>query len=267
MTANPATARSSNDDAVALWHEYRRSGDARIRDRLVLTYAPLVKQIAHKKVRELPAHVQIEDLIACGLEALIRALDRFDPSKGGLQQFLWTRIAGAMIDELRRHDWAPRSVRRWERDIRKARREFTTIHGHEPSEDQLAASLGITPDQLTAHKHNIISSDITSLNSLVMGDQSTPTERIDTLIADTPETDPAAASLATDTKARFRSAFSRLPRREQEIAVLLYAKDLNQREVGDILGISESRVCQIHKQLKTQLKSQLIDTETLAQAA
>src|SRR3954454_19245380 len=113
-----AQRRVSNDDALSLWREYDRTGDQQVRNRLVMTYAPLVKYIVFKKVRELPARCEVEDFISCGLEALIASLDRYDPSKGAtLEQFVWTRIHGAVLDELRRQDWAPRSLRRWERDI------------------------------------------------------------------------------------------------------------------------------------------------------
>ncbi|MGZ4203473.1 MAG: sigma-70 family RNA polymerase sigma factor, partial [Thermoleophilaceae bacterium] len=102
--------RISADDALALWLEYRRSGDQRLRDRLIMTYAPLVKYIVYKKIRELPARCEVEDFISCGLEALINSIDRYDPEKGAtLEQFAWTRIHGAVLDELRRQDWAPRS--------------------------------------------------------------------------------------------------------------------------------------------------------------
>ena len=119
--------RVSAEDALALWREYKATGDLQVRNRLVMTYAPLVKYIVFKKVRELPARCEVEDFISCGLEALIASIDRYDPEKGAtLEQFAWTRIHGAVLDELRRQDWAPRSLRRWERDIAKARDQFTT---------------------------------------------------------------------------------------------------------------------------------------------
>ena len=110
-----------------------------------MTYAPLVKYIVFKKVRELPARCEVEDFISCGLEALIASIDRYDPEKGAtLEQFAWTRIHGAVLDELRRQDWAPRSLRRWERDIAKARDQFTTLHGRRPTREELADALSIT---------------------------------------------------------------------------------------------------------------------------
>jgi RNA polymerase sigma factor FliA len=105
--------RVSAEDALALWREYKATGDLQVRNRLVMTYAPLVKYIVFKKVRELPARCEVEDFISCGLEALIASIDRYDPEKGAtLEQFAWTRIHGAVLDELRRQDWAPRSLRR-----------------------------------------------------------------------------------------------------------------------------------------------------------
>src|SRR5438034_11589772 len=147
----PSTSRRrvSADEALALWSEYKRTGDMQARNRLVMTYAPLVKYIVFKKVRELPARCEVEDFISCGLEALIASIDRFDPSKGAtLEQFAWTRIHGAVLDELRRQDWAPRSVRRWERDMEKAADEFTALHRRRPTTDELAESMGTTVSEL-----------------------------------------------------------------------------------------------------------------------
>ena len=138
--------RVSAEEALALWSEYKRTGDMQVRNRLVMTFAPLVKYIVYKKVREMPARCEVEDFISCGLEALIASIDRYDPAKGAtLEQFAWTRIHGAVLDELRRQDWAPRSLRRWERDISRARDEFTALHGRRPSTrraGRLAGHLG-----------------------------------------------------------------------------------------------------------------------------
>ena len=128
VTTLPPQKRLSSEDTLALWAEYKRSGDRAVRDRLVLTFAPLVKYIAFKKVREMPARCDVDDFISCGLEALIHSIERFDPAKGAtLEQYAWTRIHGAILDELRRQDWAPRSVRRWERDMERASEQFVTL--------------------------------------------------------------------------------------------------------------------------------------------
>ena len=260
-------SRVSADEARALWTEYKRSGDAQVRNRLVMTFAPLVKHIVFKKVRELPARCEVEDFISCGLEALIASIDRYDPAKGAtLEQFAWTRIHGAVLDELRRQDWAPRSLRRWERDISRAREQFTAIYGRRPSRGELADALAISVDDLHRRQDHIAACDVTSLNSLVISDDQTTVERIDTLAADDERLDPEHASSIEEGRAKFRHAFELLPRREREIAVLLYVKNLTLREIGDILGISESRVCQIHSQLKRSLKQQLSEDALLFSA-
>ncbi len=257
-TATPSRKRISPQDALELWREYKATGDVQARNRLVMTYAPLVKYIVFKKVRELPARCEVEDFISCGLEALIASIDRYDPAKGAtLEQFAWTRIHGAVLDELRRLDWAPRSLRRWERDIHKAREQFTSLHGRRPSREELADMLAVTPEDLRRREDDIAVSDVTSLNTLVISDDETNVERIDTLAATDERLDPEQAAMGQSAKDKFRRAFETLPRREREVAVLLYVKNLTLREIGEILGVSESRVCQIHSQLKRTLRRQL----------
>src|SRR6476646_731079 len=255
----PTTGRRrvSADQALALWSEYKRTGDVQVRNRLVMTFAPLVKYIVFKKVRELPARCEVEDFISCGLEALIASIDRYDPAKGAtLEQFAWTRIHGAVLDELRRQDWAPRSLRRWERDINRARDQFPSNNGRRPTHEELAASLSISVDDLRTKQDEISVSDVTSLNTLVVADDETTVERIDT----------ENATAIREAKDKFRSAFDALPQREREVAVMLYVKNMTLREIGDVLGVSESRVCQIHSQLKRTLKRQLSDHAVLFSA-
>ena len=258
QTETPRRRWIASEDAQQLWKDYNRTQDTSLRDRLIMTYAPLVKYIAYRKVRELPASCQVEDFISCGLEALITAIDRYDPDKGAtLEQFAWTRIHGAILDELRRQDWAPRSLRRWERDIARARESFIAIHNRRPTREELADSLSTTPEELATREHEISASEVTSLNTLVISDEETTVERIDTLVSGDNRLDPERASAATEAKEKFRVAFAKLPEREREVAVLLYVNNLTLREIGDVLGVSESRVCQIHGHLKRKLKDQL----------
>jgi RNA polymerase sigma factor for flagellar operon FliA len=260
-----ASRRATSDETLALWQQYRRTHDRALRDRLVLTFAPLVKYIVYKKVREMPAHCEAEDLISCGLEALIHSIERYDPAKGAtLAQYVWTRIHGAVLDELRRQDWAPRSVRRWERDIQRISESFTTLHGRRPTTAELADALGVEPSELRRRRGEIIRSDMTSLNTLVAGDDQTTIERIDTVACTDERLDPVHASTTAAAKDKFRAAFSALPQREREIAVMLYVKNLTLAEIGEVLGVSESRVCQIHGEMKKKLRKALeADAEIL----
>jgi RNA polymerase sigma factor for flagellar operon FliA len=224
----------------------------------------MVKYIVYRKVREIPARCDVDDFISCGLEALIRSIDRFDPERGAtLEQFAWTRIHGAVLDELRRNDWAPRSLRRWDREIAKAQDNFFRLYGRRAGRDELADALGITPAQLRTHQDEIARSQVGSLNTLVSGDDDNATERIDTLCSDDPETDPESSALTAEAKQRFRAAFECLAPRERKIAVLLYVYNLTLREIGEILGVSESRICQLHGQILKTLRAQLAADEQL----
>src|SRR5436309_8941236 len=163
--------RISHAETLALWKKYRETNDQQVRNRLVLTFAPLVKYIVYNKIRELPARCEVDDFISCGLEALINSIERYDPAKGAtLEQYAWTRIHGAVLDELRRQDWAPRSVRRWERDMEKAADAFTALHRRRPSTDELAEAMGTTVSELRRPRDEITASDMTSLNTLVLSD-------------------------------------------------------------------------------------------------
>jgi RNA polymerase sigma factor FliA len=245
------------EDAQRLLELYKKHGDTSARDRLIMTYAPLAKYIVYRKVRSLPAHCDREDLISCALEALIKSIDRYEPKHGTtLEQFAWTRIHGAVIDELRRQDWAPRNLRRWERDIAGARDNFAGIYGRQPTEDELAAAVGISVTDLRDREREIAASEVTSLNSMVLTAEAA-IERIDTLAATSRETDPEFQGAMSEAKVKFRRAFAALSEREREIAVLMYVKNMTLREIGQILGVSESRVCQIHSQLKHRLREAL----------
>jgi RNA polymerase sigma factor FliA len=257
------TERPTAAQSLALWEQYKASGDISLRNRLVLTYVPLVKHIVYKKLRELPASCEVEDLIACGIESLIPAIDRYDPSKGAaLEPYLWTRIHGSVLDELRRRDWAPRSLRRAEREIKQAREGFTGVHGRPPDRQELADAMNMSPSQLRTKEQEIQNSDLTSLSSLVVTEGETAICLVDTIETDDISTDPEHMASWADAKSKFRRAFAQLPAREREVAVLLYVKNLTLREIGDVLDVSESRVSQIHSQLKRRIRERL-DSESL----
>jgi RNA polymerase sigma factor FliA len=251
-------ARAPAAEVLSTWHEYRLTGDRELRDRLVFMFMPMVRYIVYRKVREVPAQCDVDDFLSCGLEALIRSIERYDPDKGAtLEQYAWTRVHGAVLDELRRHDWAPRSLRRDERTISAARESFVSLNERQPTREELAAKVGMTPSELRDRLDQVALAEVGSLNRIVRSDESATIERIDTLESFDDDCDPTARAERGEAKARFRKAFARLSKQEREVAVLLYVEDWTLRDIGKRLGVSESRVSQIHTQLRRRLYEQL----------
>lgn len=264
MDSNHTSARSTADESFLLWKQYKASGDLKLRNRLVLTFVPLVKHIAYKKLKELPASCEVDDLLACGIEGLIHAIDRYDPAKGAaLEPYLWTRIHGSVLDELRRRDWAPRSLRRFERDLKKARETFNGAHGRAPSRQELADMVSLTTAELRAKQQQLHNSDLTSLSTLVSSEGETTIELVETLASEDRSSDPEHQAAWDEAKQKFRRAFAQLTPREREVAVMLYVKELTLREIGEVLSVSESRVSQIHSQLKSRIRARLSSEESL----
>jgi RNA polymerase sigma factor for flagellar operon FliA len=249
------TARISASEVLSLWQEYHQTGEPKLRDQLIFTFTPMVRYIVYRKVREVPAQCDVEDFLSCGLEALIRSIDRYDPEKGAtLEQFAWTRIHGAVLDELRRHDWAPRSLRRAERAINSARDEFVARNERQPSREELAQEVGLSTTELSGRLDELALSEVSSLNKTVRSEDSTTIERIDTLESTDEDCDPTTQVERREAKERFRDAFAQLPAREREVAVLLYVEGWTLRDIGARLGVSESRVSQIHSELRGRLR-------------
>jgi RNA polymerase sigma factor for flagellar operon FliA len=252
-------SRPTAAQALRVWREYKETGDLRKRDRLIFMFAPMVRYLVYRKIREIPAQCEVDDFLSCGMEALITSIDRYDPAKGAtLEQFAWTRIQGAILDELRRHDWAPRSLRATERQINAARQKFAAREERPPTKAELAAELGITPEELSQRLDDLARAEVTSLHQAVHADEEDgEIERIETVQSDDPLADPLACAERKDLRERFRKAFRALSPRERQVAVLLYHEEWTLREIGARLGVSESRVCQIHSELRRRLREQL----------
>ncbi len=251
--------RLSASEAETLWRNWKDGRDARSRDRLILAYAPMVRYIATRKVRELPAHCELDDLASSGLVALMEAVDRFDPAKGAsFEQYAWTRVAGALVDELRRQDWATRSVRRSGRRIERARDAFVVRCGTSPTESELARDLGLTVEQLRLELQEIDRADVGSLNAPTRSaDDSMPAEVGDTVQAPAGEHEPEATTLASERSATMRHAVAKLSERERHVLALVHVHELPGAEIGRMLGVSESRVSQILAGIRRKLKDQL----------
>ena len=266
--ATSTSQRLTPEQAEALWRNWKQRRDSRSRDRLVLAYAPMVRYIASRKLRELPAHCDVDDLASAGLVALLEAVDRFDPVKGAsFEQYAWTRVAGALVDELRKQDWASRSVRREGRRIEQARDAFFARHGICPTEAELAAELGTNVDGLRAALEDIERSDVASLNAPARGaDDAVPVEIAETIQAPEGCHEPETSVLGADRSTAMRTAIARLSERERNVLSLVHVQELPGAEVGRMLGVSESRISQILSGVRGKLQHQLAAYDTAAAA-
>jgi RNA polymerase sigma factor FliA len=251
---------SQVEDAQALWRSYRaRPGDKALRDRLILSYAPLVKYVAGRLGSGLPAHVDEEDLVSYGLLGLIGAIERYDPARDvKFETYAITRIKGAIIDELRSLDWVPRSVRARAREIERGIAALEAKLHRPPTDEEIAGQVGITVDELEDSLTDISRSSIAALDELwtVGGSGGDQVALIDTIEdADAPAPDSALA--ATELREALGEAITRLPEREKLVVTLYYYEELTLREIGEVLGVTESRVSQLHTKAVLRLKARL----------
>jgi RNA polymerase sigma factor for flagellar operon FliA len=248
----------AGEDTQSLWLEFRRTKDKALRDRLILTYAPLVKYVAGRLGSGLPAHVDEGDLVSYGLLGLIGAIERYDPGRDiKFETYAIARIKGAIIDELRALDWVPRSVRSRAREIERAIAELEAKLGVAPTDEQIAEKVGISVEELEDSLTDISRSSIAALDELwsVSGDGD-QVSLMDT-IEDTTGPRPADILDATETKEALADAIARLPEREKLVVTLYYYEELTLREIGEVLGVTESRVSQLHTKAILRLKARI----------
>jgi len=248
---------SRADETQGLWLEYRRTGDQAIRDRLILTYAPLVKYVAGRLGSGLPAHVDEGDLVSYGLLGLMGAIERYEPDRDvKFETYAIARIKGAIIDELRAMDWVPRSVRSRAREIERAIAELEAKLGTAPTDEQIAAKVGITVEELEESLAEIARSSIAALDELWTVSGGDAIALIDT-IEDESGPDPESTLEQTEVKEALAEAISDLPEREKLVVTLYYYEELTLREIGEVLGVTESRVSQLHTKAILRLKARL----------
>jgi RNA polymerase sigma factor FliA len=244
-----------------LWRRYKTGGDEQAREGLVVAYAPLVKYVAGRLASGLPAHVDEADLISYGLGGLINAIERFDLGRDvKFETYAITRIKGAIIDELRSLDWVPRSVRQRARDIERANAKLEHRLHRAPNDEEMAQELGMTVDEFQDALLQISNSTIAALDELwTVNDSSGDQVSLLDTITDDSAPDPASLVDATDLKDRVADAIARLPEREKLVIALYYYENLTLREIGEVLGVTESRVSQLHTKAILRLRSRLSD--------
>jgi RNA polymerase sigma factor for flagellar operon FliA len=242
-----------------LWRRYKEDDDPAARERLVLAYSPLVKYVAGRMGSGLPAHVEEADLISYGLGGLISAIERFEPERQiKFETFAITRIKGSIIDELRSLDWVPRSVRSRARDIEKASAKLENRLQRAPSDDELAEELDLSLEEFEEALVKIANSSVIALDELwTVSDESGDQVSLLDTIKDEQATDPSAELDASEVKDQLSDAIARLPEREKLVVALYYYESLTLREIGEVLGVTESRVSQLHTKAILRLKARL----------
>lgn len=230
------------------------SHSARNQDELLATHAPLVKRIAYHLISRLPSSVQVDDLIQAGMIGLLDAAGHYDATQGAsFETYAGIRIRGAMLDEIRRNDWAPRSVHRKAREVAQAIHELENRFGRDARDTEVAAALGISLDEYHQILQDASGCKLFSLDDAGDGE----TGMTENLPANTP--DPQAQMAEADFKRGLAEAIGGLPERERMVLALYYDEELNLKEIGAVLGVTESRVCQIHTQAVARLKARMRD--------
>ena len=232
-----------------------------------MAYSPLVKYVAGRMSSGLPAHVEEADLISYGLIGLISAIERFEPEREiKFETYAIPRVRGAIIDELRALDWVPRSVRARAREIERANVKLERRLQRPPTDEEMAKELELEVEEFQEALIQISNSTIAALDELwtVSDSSGDQVSLLDTL-QDPDAPDPAKAVDATDLKDRVADAIARLPEREKLVIALYYYENLTLREIGEVLGVTESRVSQLHTKAVLRLKSRL-QTDVLEEA-
>ncbi len=241
-----------------LWSAYKASSTADDRDRLILHYSPLVKYVAGRVAVGLPQNVEQSDLVSYGIFGLIDAIEKFDLERGyKFETYAIARIKGAILDELRSIDWVPRSVRSKARLLEKAYAKLESTHHRSPSDAELAAEMDMTETQLGSTLSQISFIGLVALDEMlsVGGDRGESLTLGDT-VADSAD-GPVQSYEVEEMRQILAEAITRMPEREKVVLMLYYYEGMTLAEIGQVLGVTESRVCQIHTKAVIHLRSKL----------
>ena len=241
----------------ALWADYKATGERADRDRLILIYAPLVKYVASRVAVGLPHNVEQADLVSYGMFGLIDAIEKFDPERGyKFETYAIARIRGAILDELRSIDWVPRSVRAKARALEQAYAKLENQLRRSPTEEEVALELDLTDDQLQTTLTQISFIGVAALDEMLGGGDRGESMTLGDTVADVRES-PVAVFEVEEMKQILAEAVNGMPEREKLVLTLYYYEGLTLAEIGRVLGVTESRVCQIHTKAVLQLRSKI----------
>jgi RNA polymerase sigma factor for flagellar operon FliA len=253
-------ASEDPDAAVAdLWARYVVDRDTALRDRLILHYAPLVKYVAGRVGSGLPAHVEQADLVSYGTFGLIDAITRFEPSREiKFESYAMSRIRGAIIDELRSTDWIPRSVRMKARQFERTVAALEAKLQRSPTEEEIADEMEMDVEEIRKFLGQLSLVNVVALDELLVDDDGSAPRLVDTL-KDTSALDPQAMAEHGEARQLLARAVEQLPEREKVVVSLYYFEGLTLADIGRVLGVTESRICQLHTKAVLHLRGKLAD--------
>ena len=250
----PWEGRSEQD----LWKLYRKAKDSRIRDYFIKQYAPLVKYVAGKIAIGMPHNVEFDDLVGFGVFGLFDAIEKFDPGKHvKFKTYAVTRIRGAIFDELRSIDWVPRSIRQKTREVEETVRTLEAKLGRSATDEEIADAMDMTVEDFQALILKISSTSILSLNDVwYTGEDDDQISIVESVESPT-SLNPDAIVEREEIKRVIIEAINELPEKEKKVLVLYYYEDLTLKEIGHVLGVTESRISQLHTKAIMRLRAKL----------
>jgi RNA polymerase sigma factor for flagellar operon FliA len=245
-----------------LWKIYRKTHDTSIRDFFIKQYAPLVKYVAGKVAIGMPHNVEFDDLVGFGVFGLFDAIEKFDPAKHvKFKTYAVTRIRGSIFDELRSIDWVPRSVRQKSREVEDTIRSLESRLGRAATDEEIAKAMSMDVEEFQALILKISSTSILSLNDVWYSgeddDQISIVESIESPLSLNPDTIVEREEI----KRVIVEAISELPDKEKKVLILYYYEDLTLKEIGHVLGVTESRISQLHTKAIMRLRSKLTNVK------
>lgn len=258
MTAAiPGRDPAPADEVGVLWERFKSTADPNAREGLIINYSPLVKFVAGRVGVGLPRNVESADLVSYGVFGLIDAIEKFEPERGfKFETYAINRIKGAILDELRALDWVPRSVRAKAREIERSMTELEHRLQRNPTDEELAHHLESSVSELHQTLAEISNLGIVALDEVFAPDNGSS---LKDMVADPSGLGPEAAFQKEETRRILADAINRLPDRERLVLTLYYFEGLTLAEIGEVLGVTESRVCQIHAKSVISLRNRMAE--------
>jgi RNA polymerase sigma factor for flagellar operon FliA len=255
---NRTVAGLSPEELDQLWITFQKTGSAAARDKLIERYIYLVRYVAGKMAMSVPPSVEIDDLVSAGVVGLMDAVGKYDRNRDTkFETYAVARIRGAIVDDLRSLDWVPRSVRRKARMVEEAYSRLENELGRAASDEEVSRKLNMSVGEFRSIVEEIVSAGLLSLDDFVGNQDGERTTRIIDLVCSKDDASPSAALEVEEMKTILAQSIMNLPEKERTVVALYYYEDMTLKEIGRTLGVSESRVSQVHTKAMLRLRGRL----------